>query len=196
MLKREILFDTAGWEEIRLGAHRRMSEMSALRMENTHTRLLSLTVMTMSGLLPFATVVFLRGACLFLRRLCVAGPDPATSAQVDGEVTLSLPRSARCAAAVFSSQPLFVSAWCPEVKPSVSGSLEIPVPTLLRFAATRWGGPGCPTAASVSGFLLGILKTEANRLLISRERHNVLIDQTFFPRWQQMLNIHVYHGEI
>lgn len=59
--------------------------------------------------------------------------NPSTSAQVDGEVILSLPSSARRSAVVFSSSPLFVSAWRPEVKPSVSGSLEIPVPTLLKF---------------------------------------------------------------
>lgn len=69
--------------------------------------------------------------------VCVRAPGPAsnssTSAQVDGEVILSLPSSACRSAVVFSSSPLFVSAWRPEVKPSVSGSLEFPVPTLLKF---------------------------------------------------------------
>lgn len=103
-------------------------------------------------------------ACLFLCSLCVAGSDPSTSAQIDAEVILSLPSSARCTAAVFSSWPLFVLARCPEVKPSVSGSLEIPVPTLLRFHRSDHSNvSGWPTAVSFSGFLFHILKMEVNR---------------------------------
>lgn len=63
--------------------------------------------------------------------------NPSTSAQVHGQVILSVPSSACCSAVVFSSVPLFVLARRHEVKPSVSGWLEIPVPTVLKFQC--WG---------------------------------------------------------
>lgn len=63
--------------------------------------------------------------------------NPSTSAQVHNQVILSLPSSACCSSVVFSSVPLFVLARRHEVKPSVSGWLEIPVPTVLNFQC--WG---------------------------------------------------------
>lgn len=98
---------------------------------------LSGLVFTHSSDISVCSVHETRCSCwdVFFVCVCVAGPgsNPSTSAQVDGEVILSLPSSARCSAVVFSSSPLFVSVWRPEVRPSVSGWLEIPVPTLLKF---------------------------------------------------------------
>lgn len=91
--------------------------------------------------------------CPFCVCVCLGHlSNPSTSARVEREAILSLPSSACCSAVVFSSLLLFVSVQRPEVKPSVSGSLEIPIPTLLEFPRSY------PK--------LGVSRSQANHLIL------------------------------